>query len=106
MLPILPPVNTRQAIDTIRERNPFPAICGRICHHPCEFRCRRGELDEPVAIRALKRFAADWYFEHVTEDPEPFPQNSQSASGCSRGWAYRAILCLLFGSDGLSGNRL
>ena len=65
-----------EAIDTIRERNPFPAICGRICHHPCEGRCRRGELDEPVAIRALKRFAADWYFDHVNElpDPEPFPQ--------------------------------
>ncbi len=64
----------REAIDTIRERNPFPAICGRICHHPCEFRCRRGELDDPVAIRALKRFAADWYFDNVTEDPEPFPK--------------------------------
>jgi len=63
----------REAIDTIRERNPFPSICGRICHHPCEFRCRRGELDDAVAIRELKRFAADWYFEHVTEDPEPFP---------------------------------
>jgi len=64
------------AIETIRERNPFPAICGRICHHPCEGRCRRGELDEPVAIRALKRFAADWYFDHVNElpTPEPFPQ--------------------------------
>ncbi|MQY73560.1 MAG: NAD(P)-binding protein, partial [Dehalococcoidia bacterium] len=64
----------REATDTIRERNPFPAICGRICHHPCEARCRRGELDDPVAIRELKRFAADWYFEHITEDPEPFPQ--------------------------------
>ena len=63
----------REAIDTIRERNPFPAICGRICHHPCELRCRRGELDDPVAIRELKRFAADWYFKYVTEDPEPFP---------------------------------
>ncbi len=64
------------AIETIRERNPFPAICGRICHHPCEGRCRRGELDEPVAIRALKRFAADWYFEHADElpAPEPFPK--------------------------------
>jgi len=64
----------REAVDTIRERNPFPAICGRICHHPCESRCRRGELDEPVAIRELKRFAADWYFQHVTETPEPFTQ--------------------------------
>jgi NADH-quinone oxidoreductase subunit F len=64
----------QEAVDTIRERNPFPSICGRICHHPCEFRCRRGELDEPVAIRALKRFAADWHFTHVTQDPEPFPR--------------------------------
>jgi len=64
----------QEAIDTIRERNPFPAICGRICHHPCELRCRRGELDASVAIRELKRFAADWYFEHVTEEPDPFPQ--------------------------------
>ncbi|MGQ9545671.1 MAG: NADH-quinone oxidoreductase subunit NuoF [Dehalococcoidia bacterium] len=62
-----------EAINTIRERNPFPAICGRICHHPCEGRCRRGELDEPVAIRALKRFAADWYFDHIDELPEPEP---------------------------------
>ncbi|UCH42786.1 MAG: FAD-dependent oxidoreductase [Dehalococcoidales bacterium] len=62
-----------EAVDTIRERNPFPSICGRICNHPCEFRCRRGELDDPVAIRELKRFAADWYFDNVTEDPEPFP---------------------------------
>jgi len=65
-----------EAVDTIRERNPFPAICGRICHHPCEGRCRRGELDDSVAIRALKRFAADYYFNHVDElpEPEPFPQ--------------------------------
>jgi NADH-quinone oxidoreductase subunit F len=64
----------QEAIDTIRERNPFPAICGRICHHPCEARCRRGELDDALAIRELKRFAADWYFERETEDPEPFPR--------------------------------
>jgi NADH-quinone oxidoreductase subunit F len=64
----------REAVETIRERNPFPAICGRICHHPCETRCRRGELDASVAIRELKRFAADWYFENIAEDPEPFPQ--------------------------------
>ncbi|MFC1963679.1 NADH-ubiquinone oxidoreductase-F iron-sulfur binding region domain-containing protein, partial [Chloroflexota bacterium] len=67
----------QESIDTIRERNPFPAICGRICHHPCERRCRRGELDDPVDIRTLKRFAADWYFEHMDEDPEPFPQTKQ-----------------------------
>lgn len=62
-----------EAADLIRERNPFPSICGRICHHPCETKCRRGELDEPVSIRALKKFAADWYFEHMDREPEPFP---------------------------------
>ncbi len=85
-----------ESIETIRERNPFPAICGRICHHPCEGRCRRGELDEPVAIRALKRFAADWYFDHVSElpEPEPFPQTQShkvaviGAGPCGLSCAY------------------
>jgi NADPH-dependent glutamate synthase beta subunit-like oxidoreductase len=43
----------------IRERIPFPAICGYVCFHPCENKCRRGQIDESIAIRALKRFAAD-----------------------------------------------
>ena len=62
-----------EATELIRERNPFPAICGRICNHPCELKCRRGELDAPVAIKSLKRFAADWYFENVGEPSPPFP---------------------------------
>lgn len=62
-----------EAVQVIRERNPFPAICGRICHHPCERKCRRGELDDPVSIRLLKRYAADWYFNYVEAVPEPFP---------------------------------
>jgi NADH-quinone oxidoreductase subunit F len=61
------------AVETIREKNPFPGICGRICHHPCERRCRRGEIDDPIAIRALKRFATDWYFDHIDEIPKPVP---------------------------------
>jgi NADH-quinone oxidoreductase subunit F len=65
--------NYEKAVDIIRERNPFPAVCGRICIHPCELKCRRGELDEPVAIRSLKRFAADWYYDHIGMAEEPFP---------------------------------
>ena len=65
--------NYKKSVEIIRERNPFPAVCGRICIHPCEFKCRRGELDEPVAIRSLKRFAADWYFDHMDKAEEPFP---------------------------------
>ncbi len=47
------------AADVIRRRNPFVSVCGRVCDHPCERRCRRAELDEPLAIRALKRYAVD-----------------------------------------------
>nr|CBH36911.1 conserved hypothetical protein, HdrA-related [uncultured archaeon] len=49
----------REAIDLIREVNPLPAICGYVCPHPCEEECNRGEIDDPIAIAALKRFAAD-----------------------------------------------
>ena len=62
-----------KAVEIIRERNPFPAVCGRICIHPCEFKCRRGELDDAVAIRSLKRFASDWYFQNVSTRSEPYP---------------------------------
>jgi NADPH-dependent glutamate synthase beta subunit-like oxidoreductase len=48
-----------EAYRYISKRNPFPSICGRVCHHPCESACRRGRLDEPLAIRELKRFVAD-----------------------------------------------
>jgi len=47
------------ALAAIKERNPLPLICGRICPHPCETECRRNLADEPVAINPLKRFVAD-----------------------------------------------
>jgi len=62
-----------KAVDVIREVNPFPATCGRICHRPCEQRCRRGEVDEPISIRYLKRYAADWVYVNRRELPEPYP---------------------------------
>ena len=48
-----------EALEVHRERNPFAAICGRICPAFCEDKCRRGELDAPVAVRLVKRFMAD-----------------------------------------------
>ena len=38
----------KEAYDVIRERCPLPAVCGRICQHPCETKCNRKDLDEPV----------------------------------------------------------
>jgi len=49
-----------EAYQVIREANPFPSVCGRVCHHPCEERCRAGTSGgDPIAIRALKRFVTD-----------------------------------------------
>lgn len=48
-----------EALRVIKEDNPLPGVCGRVCHHPCEATCRRNELDEPVAICDIKRFLAD-----------------------------------------------
>ena len=49
----------KEAIRLIMERLPLPGVLGRVCPHPCESACRRAEVDTPVAIRDLKRFAAD-----------------------------------------------
>jgi len=52
------------AYNLIRQENPFPAVCGRICTHPCESKCRRGQVDEAIAIKDIKRFVADYAFKH------------------------------------------
>lgn len=44
---------------TIRLRNPFPGICGRVCYHPCELACNRGHVDAPIAIHGVERAVAD-----------------------------------------------
>jgi NADH-quinone oxidoreductase subunit F len=48
-----------EALAVIREKIPFPSVCGYVCIHPCEAKCRRGLLDEAIRIKDLKRFAAD-----------------------------------------------
>lgn len=57
----------REAYNLIRKENPFPAVCGRVCTHPCESKCRRAQLDEALAIADLKRYAADYMLKH--EEP-------------------------------------
>ena len=64
-----------EALEVIREDNPLPGICGRVCHHPCEAVCRRAEADEPVAICSIKRFLADW--ELKNHSPR-FPSRTRS----------------------------
>lgn len=52
--------NFEDAVRIIKDDNPFPVVCGRVCPHPCEAACRRTLVDSPVAINLVKRFAADW----------------------------------------------
>jgi heterodisulfide reductase subunit A-like polyferredoxin len=65
----------REALELFKEAHPFPGICGRVCHHPCEGVCTRGDLDEPIAIEYLHRFLADLDLEsetpYVPEVAEP-----------------------------------
>ncbi|MCX7615245.1 MAG: NAD(P)-binding protein, partial [Clostridiales bacterium] len=52
--------NFDAAVRVIKESNPFPLVCGRVCPHPCEAQCRRNLVDSPVGINNVKRFVADW----------------------------------------------
>ncbi len=67
-----------EALEVIRRDNPFPWVCGLICPHPCERACVRGKLDEPINIKYLKAFVADWATRHGEYLPlEPGPPNGR-----------------------------
>jgi len=59
----------KEALELIREKIPLPAICGRVCGF-CEDQCNRSNVDEPIEIRALKRFAADYEMMHNNSENE------------------------------------
>ena len=59
------------ALRVIKMDNPFPGICGRICNHRCESACNRGQVDEPINIRALKRFVTDKVYAGPRQPVEP-----------------------------------
>jgi heterodisulfide reductase subunit A-like polyferredoxin len=70
-----------KAVNLIRQRNPLSAICGRVCIHPCETACSRGDVDSPVAIRQLKRFASDKEMEMIASGEISLPEEKPPAPG-------------------------
>lgn len=65
----------------IRKDNPFPSVCGRICTHDCQAKCNRGAYDDPIAIRDIKRFAADKAYEMGGVEKEPvWPGNGKKVA--------------------------
>ncbi len=72
--------NYAEGLEVHRERNPFASICGRVCPAFCEQKCRRGEIDDPVAIRLAKRFMADHEIEKPWNPPKiEGPKNKKVA---------------------------
>jgi heterodisulfide reductase subunit A len=69
----------REAYELMRRTNPLPAVCGRVCYAPCEDACNRGQMDQPVASRALKRFVADQVDIDSLEIPE-FTKNGNKVA--------------------------
>ena len=63
----------QEAMEIIRRTNPFPAVCGRICHHPCDAECIRSIYDEPLAIQGIKRFVTD---RAIYAEKKPLPVKS------------------------------
>jgi heterodisulfide reductase subunit A len=67
----------KEALEILRRTMPFAGVCGRVCTHPCEAECERGKVDEPVSIRFLKRFMADWEMKNGREKAQPLPITKQ-----------------------------
>jgi len=67
----------KEALEVVRRTMPFAAVCGRVCTHRCEAECERGKVDEPVSIRALKRFIADYETEAGREKAAPIEQTKK-----------------------------
>jgi heterodisulfide reductase subunit A len=61
----------KEALEVLRRTMPFAGVCGRVCTHPCETECERGKVDQPIAIRALKRFMADYELKNGREKAAP-----------------------------------
>jgi len=53
-----------EALKVIKEENPFSSVLARVCHHPCEYKCKTGDGGDPIAIKDLKRFITDYGLEH------------------------------------------
>jgi len=65
--------NFKKALEIHLKNNPFPAVCGRVCPHACEAKCRRNDLDSAVNIRSVKRFMADSVDDYLECFPEKQP---------------------------------
>jgi NADPH-dependent glutamate synthase beta subunit-like oxidoreductase/ferredoxin len=75
-----------------RDPNPVAAICGYVCSAPCEKACRRGDIDKPLSIRAMKRFLVDWHYSNnMPDDVQVRPPSGQSVGVIGAGPAGLSV---------------
>jgi NADH-quinone oxidoreductase subunit F len=105
-----------EAIKIVRKENPLPLICGRVCNTPCEEKCVAGEWDDPIAIRSLKRFLADYEMKQgviVEEKPKSQREEQVAVVGsgpggltCAHYLALKGYKVTVFESQPLAGGML
>ncbi len=105
-----------EAIKVVRKENPLPLICGRVCNAPCEEKCVAGEWDDPIAIRSLKRFLADYEMKQgviVEEKPKSQREEQVAVVGsgpggltCAYYLALKGYKVTVFESQPLAGGML
>jgi len=69
-----------EALRVIKERLPFPSVCGRVCHRPCEEACTRKDIDEPLSIAHLKRFVGDLELHIPAMEVPPIETKAESVA--------------------------
>ncbi|NNF99054.1 MAG: FAD-dependent oxidoreductase [Desulfobacteraceae bacterium] len=85
----------KEAFDLFRQEHPFPAVCGRVCHQPCETACTRDQVDQAISIRGIHRFLADWAKENkVSFVPEKAAPNNEKV--CVIGAGPAGLSCAYF----------
>ena len=83
----------QDSLDTIRERLPLPGVVGRVCVRPCEMHCRRTILDEPISVKYLKRFAADYELARRKVPEHPAAASAKTGSVAVVGAGPAGVTC-------------
>lgn len=82
-----------EAARLIRQHNALPSVCGRVCFHPCESECNRKFVDEPLAIKNLKRFIIDWEIENSGIPEAPPIENLREEKVAIIGSGPSGLVC-------------
>jgi len=91
----------KKALEALKFENPLPAVCGRVCPHPCTGVCNRNELDEPVSVNIVERLVGDTEIDHGLCLPRKAPRAGKSVAVIGSGPAGLtcAYHCALLGHD-------